>query len=329
MIDRALAFTAAAVLSASGVIAAPISALSELTYTHDFRITDLPTSIFLSPMSPRQTERNAAVDLDRGGAVLTDAPFEQARDTDAADPVPFIDQRTLGERTADDAHSATAAYDVEILTVEQPGGLIDGVAQRVVDNSGQAALSSVDGAQDADASSDYDYRRTFIITRNTINTPPEPFFIAGVFDADIAATFDGANGFARTSLFYELELVGEAADVLFSPAAPYLTEIEDSGPNATVSESLSIGLDGFQLSVAASAFGGGDPAEARYSGQFGYLFSVTLQPGASLIVTERFAQTNAAVYRADEIPPIPLPASLPLLAAAFGVLALFRKGGRP
>lgn len=106
MIDRTLAFTAAAVLSASGAIAAPISALSELTYTHDFRITDFPTSILLSPLSPRLTERNAAVDLDHGGAVLTDAPFEQARITDAADPIPFIDQRTLGERTAHDARGA-------------------------------------------------------------------------------------------------------------------------------------------------------------------------------------------------------------------------------
>lgn len=144
-----------------------------------------------------------------------------------------------------------------------------------------------------------------------------------------AATFDGANGFARTSLLYELELIGAAPDVLFSPLAPYLTDIEDNGPNATVSESLSIGLDGFQLSVAASAFGGDDPAEARYAGQFGYLFSVTLQPGEILFVRERFTQTNAAVYRADEIPPIPLPAGLPLLAAALGVFALFRKGGRP
>jgi hypothetical protein len=316
-------------LVASGVAAAPVGAFSDLEVSHSFTINSGNQPSNVDFVFAPGLELTPSIDTTVDAPLTVETPTSELQVGQLGPPaVPFLARRQIVEETLDGNHGAVAEYDVSILSQVDPDEAPTGfITRRTVNNTGAAALTSVDGTVGGAAASGFLGSRFYTLT-NT-GAAQIGFNVAGQLDAALSARYVGGDGFARTSLSYMLDIEPSAGvGLTYFPTAPYLRDIVDDDAGATVTDSFTTSDGGFALSVATSAIGDGGSATATYDGGFRYVIGITMAPGASLTLNDRWVQANAVAYDGAPMAPIPLPGSLPLLlAAAGGLLALRRRRG--
>jgi hypothetical protein len=157
---------------------------------------------------------------------------------------------------------------------------------------------------------------------------PVTFLLAGTFAADAFARYDGSEGDAAAMAEFFLGFSG-ATSVSYSPLSPFLPSLEENGAGAVADIAFSdtLAQDGvLSLVVSTSAARPGAGAgltEALAAVSHDFRLTVTLARGETLTVTERLSFGADAAYAPAT--PVPLPASLPALAAGLAVLAVVRR----
>ena len=318
-------------LSGTAVVATPIDAISELSATHTWQVNggSIPEGI---------TMTNFAISLVQDSDIATaidDPTAEETADGTFivgnvfADPPIAVENRGLNFTTVEGSDDFTAAnFDYTILSEDDPGHAPSDVIRREIEQSGFARAELQDNSVVASAMSSHVGARDFRFT----NTTDEliSFNIAGMFEAELSAVFDGAGGFAAASVGFELLFeVTEGASVAFSPTAPFMSTTTDTDPGAIVSDFFlanSGGITGLGFGASVMATGNGGVTEAAFVASSGYDFEVSLEGGASILFETSFVQSNDVIVDpAAIVPPVPLPASLPMLLAGFIGFAALRR----
>ncbi|MEP5757808.1 MAG: hypothetical protein ABJ327_00550, partial [Litoreibacter sp.] len=115
------------------------------------------------------------------------------------------------------------------------------------------------------------------------------------------------------------------ARITHFPIAPYLTNLMNDAPGANAIEQLLIGEEGVSFSASTSALGDGGTTTALLDAETRYIFGISLDAGASLVMNTGFRQANAVEYTPQpDLPPVPLPASIIFMALGLGSLISLR-----
>ncbi|MEM1077121.1 MAG: VPLPA-CTERM sorting domain-containing protein [Pseudomonadota bacterium] len=312
--------------------AAPITAISELSMSHSFIINGgsepAGVEIDTEPNSLTQSA-DATSQVDRPGFTPTDTSDVQIGSSFSDPPTPFEAQRTNSQTNLGNGDVATANYDVSILVENDPdiGNAEEDPIRRAVERSGIAAVSNAADPINAEAASSFTNTRDYRFTNTTDDAIS--FNIVGQFEAEMRAEHDGPEGFARTSGSFEMLFeTGPGVDITYFPVAPYLITVEEDDPGASVAEMFFAddgGIAGVTFSGSASAIADGTDVAASLTAQSRYVFSITLEGGASMLLETAFTQVNAVQVAVPAATPVPLPASLPLLLAGLGGVAVLRR----
>ncbi|WP_424966880.1 VPLPA-CTERM sorting domain-containing protein [Dinoroseobacter sp. S375] len=327
--------SSALALSAVMAQAAPVTAISELSMSHSFIINSgsRPTGIEIETVPDSLTvEGQAESQVDGAGFTTTESSDVQVGNSFSDPPLPFEAQRSQTQVNLGNGDVATAGYDVSILVVNDPdlGNSANAPTRREIEQFGIAAVSNAADPINGSAISDFNNTRDYRFTNTTNDTIS--FNIAGQFEAEMRAEHQGPEGFARTSGSFEVLFeTGPGVDITYFPVAPYLITVDEDDPNASVAEMFFAddgAIAGVTFSGGASAIADGTEVVASLSAQSRYVFGVTLEGGASMVLETAFSQVNAVQVAIPDIPPVPLPASLPLLLAGLGGVAALRRRSR-
>lgn len=320
-------FLFVALLSANEALAAPISAFSELEVNHSFVINNgnSPQGIDIGagPIN-LIIERDAATFVDDPAAVTED-------DIDVVVGNPFTDPPLAAEgarlRTTlrpGGTEGALARYHSTTTTEDDPDDDVFDITRRTVSQEGEANVVITSDPIAASAASSELVSRTYQFENTTDQLIS--FNIAGQFDASLGAQYNGIDGFARASAGIDLLFTPTVgADITYFPIAPYLTNIQDDDLGALAAEQLLIGSSGFSFTGSTSASGEGGTTTALLDAQIRYIFGISLDPNASLVMTASFRQANAVDYTPQPMAPVPVPASLPILLSALAGFAAIRQ----
>ena len=318
-------------LSGTAAVATPVDAISELSMTHTWQVSggSVPDGITISSVA-----NSLIIDSNIATAIDDPTAEETADNTfivgnQFADPPIPVESRALNFTTVDGSDDFTAAsFDYTITVEDDPGldGPYDAI-RRDIEQTGFASANLQDNSV-ASAMSSHVGARDILFTNTT--DALLSFNIAGLFEADLLATFEGDGGIARTSAGFELLFdLGEGASVTYFPIAPYLSTTTDTDPGATVSDLFlanSGGITGINFGASTTAIGDGGITEAAFSASSRYNFGISLEAGSSLVFETSFRQSNAVfVEPAPVIPPVPLPATLPMLLAGLAGFTALRR----
>lgn len=318
----------AATLLASTVHAVPIEALSELELNHSFVINsgNSPEGIDISAgPNTLSIERDATTFVDDPTAVLED-------DIDVVIGNPFLDPPIAAEGEwlsttilPNGTEGTLARYHSVITTEDDPDPDEFDITRRSVSQEGEANAVITSAPIAASAASFERVSRSYLFENTT--DALISFNISGLFEAALGAQYSGIDGFARATAGFDLlfePAIG--ASITYFPIAPYLTTLIDDAPGATAIEQLLIGDQGVSFNASTSAMGDGGTTTALLEAQTRYIFGISLDAGASLVMNSVFRQANAVEYTPlPDTPPVPLPASVVFLALGVGSFAGLRR----
>ena len=317
----------AALFTASTGLATPILAISDLNMTHSWvinggnspegiTINNLSNTLVINSDAQSAVDDPAATQTDNSNFVVGN-PF--------SDPViPVQSERDVITTLPSLTEGALARYEYSIRVEDDPDPNEFDIISREIAQMG-AAVALIDTAPVAASASSSHFIQRFYRFDNT-SSDTISFNIAGSFEADLNASYDGLDGFARTSGGFDMLFdVGFGSSVQHFAVGQYLRTIEDSAPGATVSEQLLLnsgGITGMSFGASTTAIGDGGLTEASLEAENRYIFGITVDSGASLLMRTNFRQSNSVDYRPQPIivPTVPLPASALMLV--FGMLSL-------
>lgn len=303
--------------------AVPIEAFSELELNHSFVINNgnSPQGIDIGfGPNPLTIERDATTFVDDPTAVAED-------DIDVVVGNPFTDPPLAAEgawlSTAvlpNGSEGALARYSSVITTEDDPDPEEFDITRRSVAQEGEANAVVTSAPIAASAESSERLTRSYIFENTTNSTIS--FNISGQFDAAMGAQYTGVDGLARATAGFDLLFEPAlGASITYFPIAPYLTNLTEEGSGATAIEQLLIGEQGISFNASTSAIGEGGTTTALLEAQTRYIFGISLETGASLVMNTGFRQANAVEYTPQSVmTPVPLPASVVLMA--FGLSSL-------
>ena len=225
------------------------------------------------------------------------------------------------------AEFAAATYNYSITTEDDPSEQNFDITRRDTEQSGAAIIELVDNLVEASAWSSHTGGRSFRfdnVTNDVIS-----FNISGLFEAQMSASYEGEDGYAQTFGGFDMLFdLGLGAMINYFPVAPYLLNINDDDPGAFVSESFlanSGGINGISFNGSALAIGDGGDTLAELSAQSRYVFTLTLDGGASVLMQTGFRQGNAVIY-SPEVSQVSAPSMLSVFL--LGLLSLVFKRSR-
>lgn len=324
LLPAAFAFT----LLASTAHAAPILALSELELNHSFVINNgnSPEGIDIG-FGPN------ALTIDRDATTFVDDPTAVAEDDiDVVIGNPFLDPPLAAQGSwlsttilPNGTEGTLARYDSVITTEDDPDPDEFDITRRSVSQEGEANAVITSAPIAASAASSERLTRSYLFENTT--SALISFNIAGEFDASLGAQYIGVDGIARASAGFDLLFEPAfGASITHFPIAPYLTSLMDDAPGAIAVEQLLIGAEGVSFTASTSATGDGGTTTALLDAETRYIFGVSLDAGASLVMNTGFWQANSVEYTPQpDIPPVPLPASVVFMALGLGSLAGLRR----
>ena len=319
-----------AAFTATTSLAVPIYAISEFEMSHSFVINNgnSPEGITINNLASTlviESEANSAVD-DPAATQTTTNNFVVGNPF--SDPVvPVQSQRDVVTTLPGLTEGALARYEYSIRAEDDPDPAEFDLTRRSFEQSGAAVARIETDPIAASGFSSHLGGRDFRFDNTT--DQHISFNISGMFDAALSASYTGEDGFARASGGFEMLFdVGAGSNVNYFPIAPYNRSIEDSAPGASISEQLLLnsgGIMGINFGASATAIGDGGETVASFEGDSRYIFGISLDAGASLLMHTRFRQANAVEYTPQPVvPPVPLPASLPLFIAGILTFAGLR-----
>lgn len=307
-----------------------VSATSELNMSHSFLINNgnSPTGIDIFNLSS-----TLIIDTDLMSTV-DDTDFTNNRNQSFQVGNPFSDPPLPVLSTGSDttvnlatAEFAAATYNYSITSEDDPSDDNFDITRRDIEQSGAAIIELVDNLVEASAWSSHTGGRSFRfdnVTNDVIS-----FNISGLFEAQMSANYDGEGGYAQTSGGFDMLFdLGVGAIINYFPVAPYLLNINDDDPGAFVSESFlanSGGINGVSFNGSAMATGDGSDTLAELSAQSRYVFTLTLDGGASVLMETGFRQSNTVIY-GPEVRQVSTPGIL--LLSIFGLFSLIFKRSR-
>lgn len=193
---------------------------------------------------------------------------------------------------------AAAGYSYSITAEDDPSEENSDITRRDITQSGMAAIELVDNLVEASASSSHVGGRSFRF--DNVTNDAISFNISGLFEADMLASYDGEGGYAQTSGGFDMLFdLGVGAMINYFPVSPYFPNINDDDQGAFVSELFlanSGGINGISFGGSATATGDGSDTLAELFAQSSYVFTLTLDGGASVLMETGFRQSNAVVY---------------------------------
>ena len=321
----------AMVFSASAALAAPINAESELSASHGWllnggsvpdgiEVTSVPLSLIIETDAITEFDDPTATETTLSDFVIGNS---------FSDPVIPV-QSTRQSRTTvpDSTDSSTAIVDYSIEIEDDPNNNTFDAIRQDIDQTGFARIGINDAPVQASALASHNGGRDYRF--ENVSDQTISFDLTGMFTADLSASFLGDDGFALSSAsFGVLFEVGTGSSVTFTPGAPYLTTIMDSDPGTSVSEQYltnSGGITGVSFNASVEANSTGGATQASFLGSSAFVFGITLDPNASLLLETSFSQLNTIVVEpAADVPPVPLPAGLPLLVSGLVGFGLLRR----
>lgn len=321
-----------ALLAASAAHAAPIGAFSELQMSHSFVINGgtVPEGVRVDNLaSTFEIDTDATSMVDDPTAVPSQTNFVQVGNAFVDPPLPFISQRNNASQLPGGFEGAASGYDVEVTTEVDPRDDVFDTTRRSITQEGSASAILLDDTIAAEASSFFRSARSFLFTNTTDQLLS--FNIAGQFDAMLRAEYNGDDGIARVAAGFVLDFVLiNGGEINFFPITPYLTAIEDDDPGSFVNHLLQTDPDATRdlvFSASASATGSGGTTLASFDGSQSYVFGVTLDPNAQLLLRTSYSQANSVEHiPLADVPPVPLPAGGGLLlTGVFGFAAIRRR----
>lgn len=304
-----------------------VSASSELNMSHSFLINsgNSPQGIEISNLSSTliiDTDFMSTVDdtdfiNNRTQSFQVGNPF-------ADPPLPVLSAGNDTTVNLATAEITASAYNYSITMEDDPADQNFDITRRDTTQSGSAIIELVDNLVEASAWSSHIHGRSFRfdnVTNDVIS-----FNISGLFEAQMSAIYGGEGGYAQTSGGFDMLFdLGVGAIINYFPVAPYLLNINDDDPGAFVSESFlanSGGINGISFNGSAMATGDGGDTLAELSAQSRYVFTLTLDGGASVLMETGFRQSNAVMYT-PEVSKVSAPGMLSLFI--FGLLSLVFK----
>lgn len=323
--------SAALVFSASTALAVPVNAESELSVFHGWlvnggsvpdgiEVTSVPLSLIIETDAITEIDDPDAAETTLNDFVVGN-PF--------SDPViPVQSNRQSRTTVPGSTDSSTAIVDYTIEVEDFSDATSFDVVRRDIDQTGFARVGINDAPVQASALASHDGARDYRF--DNVSNQTISFDLTGMFTADLSARFLGDDGFALSSASFDILFeVRTGSSVTFTPGAPYLTTIMDGDPGTSVSEQYltnSGGITGVSFNASVEANGTGGSTQASYLGSGAYTFGITLDPNASLVMQTSFSQLNSIVFEpAPDVPPVPLPAGLPLLLSGMIGLGLLRR----
>ncbi len=315
----------------SAAYAAPVGAFSELELSHSFVVNggSVPTGIaIINSGASFEFDADATSEVDNPAANSSQTNFVQIGNPFVDPPLPFISQRNNATRLPGGFEGAASGFDIEVTTQDDPSEDVFGTVGRGITQSGAASAILLDDTDSASATSFVRLARNLIFT----NTTDEliSFNIAGEFNAMLRAEYTGNDGLARVAGGFELDFVGiNGAAVNYFPVSPYLTTIQNSDPGTNVNHSLQTDT-GVNFDASASAIGDGGTTLASFEGAHRYVFTLTLDPFAQILMRTSFTQANSVEHTPiPTIEPVPLPAGgVLLITGVFGFAAMHRRAKR-
>lgn len=328
---RFISAVLAASAFASTAQAAPIDAFSELRMSHTWLINsgNVPDGITIQNLTTTLVTNSnigtAIADPTADETVFSNFvvgnPFSDP-------PVPVFSERINSTTVDGNSDFATASFNYSIEMEDDPDDTVFGLTRRDIDQYGYAQVRMEDGAVAASAISSHVGGRDFRFVNSTNNLIS--FNLTGLFEADLISTFEGEAGTVRTSGGFGLIFEdAPGVSINYFPVAPYLSTTTDSNPGAFVTDLFLAndgGITGISFGASATAVGNGGFTEALFSAGSRYVFGISLDPGASVVMGTSFRQGNSVVVEpVAGIPPVPLPASLPLLLAGLAGFVTLRR----
>lgn len=326
--NRTMILAAFATASLTSVAdAAPIGAFSELEMSHSFVVNggSVPSGIAISNSGLLDFSTDAISSVDDPTATTSETSSFQVGNPFATPPLPVLATRNNATQLPGGFEGAAAGYDLEIASEDDPTEGVNGIIRREVTQEGSASAILLDDTIAASATSFVRNARNFTFTN--VSQTRTSFNIAGQFDAFLRAEYIGEDGIARAAGGFELEFVKiNSAEVTYFPVSPYLTAIDDSSPGAFVSQILQTET-GIDFDASVSATGSGDTTLATFEGSHRYVFGLTLDPNATILMRTSFTQANSVEHiPLPDIQAVPLPAGgLLLLSGVFGLATLGRR----
>jgi hypothetical protein len=322
-----------AALATSAAHAAQIGAFSELQMSHNFVINNgnVPSGIVISgPGLSFEFDADAQSMVDDPTATPSQTNFVQIGNPFLDPPQPFISQRNNANQLPGGFEGAASGYNVEVTTEDDPRDDVFDITRRSIEQEGSASAILLDDTIAAQAASFVRSSRNYLFTNTTDRLIS--FNLAGQFDALLRAEYNGDEGIARVAAGFELDFVViNGGEINYFPVSPYLTTIEDSDPGSIVNQLLqtySGGATDLMFNASASATGSGGTTVASYEGTHRYVFGLTLDPNAQVLLRTSYTQANSVEHiPLPNVPPVPLPAGgLFLLTGIFGFAAIRKRG---
>ncbi len=331
-----LSVAALLALAGAAAHAAPVDAVAWMRVDHGYEIVGGGVPSGVEHRSVRLgTVSGVGVAIDDPIAVLLDQGDTTAGCAVCLPPVPDTESRIRRQSRADPTEFALARTDRRYLETLDPNALgVFGFAVARSEESHEALAQVRIGdppvAASADATLRTGYRNDFLNT----NSAPVTFLLAGWFDVELIARSNGAGGDASATTRLRWNFAGVDDTTLIyapDPASPWRVEGAEIGAGALSEADLLTGdtsagpgfsTSGVAFTAAVSAIGADGFTEATLSSSHDFLLRLTLPPGQAV----QMVVTAEQVAAADFAPaPVPVPASLPLLAGGLAALAFARR----
>jgi PEP-CTERM motif len=321
----------ATTLVSTAALGAPIDALSELRMSHTWLINggNVPTGITIDNLSSTfEVSDSVSTMIDDPAAQETTFSNFVVGNPFSDPPLPVSAER-LSTTTVDGTPDfATASLSYRIDMEDDPADNIFDITRRDINQYGYAQVNMPDGGMDASAMSSHVSSRNFRF--NNTSDALISFNLTGLFEAELTSMFLGEAGITRTSGGFGL-IFQDAPGVAINyfPVAPYFSTTTEDDPGAFVTDLFlanSGGITGISFGASATAIGDGGFTEALFNADSRYVFGISLDPGASVLMQTGFRQSNSVIVEpAPSIPPVPLPATFPMLIAGLAGFAALRR----
>lgn len=311
-----------ATFMSTAAIATNVTTASQLEIFHRYIVNsgNVPQGIQLDSL-PQSLVISSDVtsSINTSGTNTTDAPNVVVGNPFTDPVIPFSAQRSVITTVPSGDQTAAAGYAVEITAIDDP--FVTSITERIIDNSGGAQIISANGNNDAAANTRYAVERGYLF--ENISNELISFNIIGILEADLFATANGDGSIARAAAGMYTNFDGDTGvDIAYLALSPYLRGITDDDLGASVSDLFTADMDGLSFSASTTAVSDGALTDAAFDMMFSYRFGISMQPGTSLEMLTGFSQVNGVEYVVP-VAPVPLPASLPFLAASLsGLFAL-------
>jgi hypothetical protein len=328
-----LPLTLTAALTAAPVFATTVSGLSTLNMSHSFVINggQSPTGISINNLSSTYfVNSNATSAIDNPAAVQSETSNFVVGNPFSDPVVPVQAQRSVLTNVPGVVAGAVGQYNYTITMEDDPDDGDFDITRRAIDQTGRAEVLLDTDANPVEASgfSSHFSGRNFRFD-NTTNDLIS-FNINGLFDARMTASIDDLGGIARTSGAFDMLFeVATGSSVTHFPIAPYITTGDEVGNGASTSEQLLLnsgGITGVSFGGTATAIGDGSETNATLDASTAYIFGISLEAGASLLMTTTYRQSNFVEYTPPPaIPPVPLPAGAVFMFSGIAALLGLRR----